>query len=255
MNGQNPESPTMSIKNPCASLDRLASLIQGISVEAVYAGPEETADLSISDDVSQVIVGPSDRSFVSITLSPSASHGPFSALVGESLMLKGAAQALARLLVSETQDPRCGTRALRDAYVKAMIIHLLRDEIAAGHIKSGPLAGLSDPRLARAIVAMHDNPGRNWQASDLADLAGMSRAAFMRSFRTTVGETPISYLRHWRLDRAREALLRGERVGQVARAYGYGSPDAFSRAFHTAEGVLPSEVCVKGSDQRASFPI
>ncbi|WP_319411307.1 helix-turn-helix transcriptional regulator [uncultured Cohaesibacter sp.] len=244
----------MSIKNPCASLDRLASLIQGISVEAVYAGPEEAADLSISDDVSHVVVGPSDRSVVSITLSPSASHGPFSALVGESLTLKGEAQALARLLVSETQDPRCGTRALRDAYVKAMIIHLLRDEIAAGHIKSGPLAGLSDPRLSRAIVAMHDNPGRNWQAADLADLAGMSRAAFMRSFRTTVGETPISYLRHWRLDRAREALLRGERVGQVARSYGYGSPDAFSRAFNAAEGVLPSDVCVKGSDQRASFP-
>jgi AraC-like DNA-binding protein len=101
---------------------------------------------------------------------------------------------------------------------------------------------------------MHDNPGRNWQASDLADLAGMSRAAFMRSFRTTVGETPISYLRHWRLDRAREALLRGERVGQVARTYGYGSPDAFSRAFQAAEGVLPSDVCVKGSDHRFSFP-
>ena len=240
----------MSIKNPCPTLDRLATLIQGVSVEAVYAGAEEQVDLCILDGARYALVGPSPRAAVSICLLPKLEQGPLSALKGQQLSLTGEASVIADLLIAETHDPRCGTRGLRDAYVKALIIHLLRSEIAAGHVQSGPLAGLSDPRLARALVAMHDDPGRNWQAMDLAELAGMSRASFMRSFRQIVGETPISYLRKWRLERAREALLKGQRVGQVARTFGYGSPDAFSRAFLAAEGMLPSDIHIRNQSGR-----
>ena len=37
-----------------------------------------------------------------------------------------------------------------------------------GRAEPGLLAGLADPRLCRALVAIHEAPGRAWSAADLA---------------------------------------------------------------------------------------
>lgn len=232
----------MNLEDPQPRLDRLANLVQGLAVASVVEGAEPDAELSISADGAQVTIGTDPAAVVSIRLHPGRAAGPLSALRGRTFGIKAEAQVLARLLVDEVTAPRCGSQSLRASYARALIIHLLREELAADRVKTGLLAGLSDARLSRALVAIHDDPGRNWQAAALAEEAGMSRAAFMRAFRATVGETPIGYLRRWRLERAREALARGARVGQVAHALGYGSIDAFSRAFRSSEGVLPSHM-------------
>ena len=89
---------------------------------------------------------------------------------------------------------------------------------------------------------MHDAPGRSWRVDDLVPLAGMSRSQFMAEFQAVVGETPIAYLKAWRMVLARGAILSGERINQVARRYGYQNSDAFSRAFVAAYGVAPTKL-------------
>jgi AraC-like DNA-binding protein len=55
---------------------------------------------------------------------------------------------------------------------------------------------------------------------------------FHRLFQRTIGTAPASYLRERRLTRAARELLAGERsVADLAARWGYGSPEAFSRAF------------------------
>jgi AraC-like DNA-binding protein len=54
-----------------------------------------------------------------------------------------------------------------------------------------------------------------------------------------MNETPMGYLRRWRLTLARQDLLRGDRVEAVARRYAYESPEGFTRAFRKAYGVAP----------------
>lgn len=41
---------------------------------------------------------------------------------------------------------------------------------------------LRDPRLSRAIYAMHQQPGLNWSVADLAKEAGTSRSVFAERF-------------------------------------------------------------------------
>jgi AraC-like DNA-binding protein len=41
-----------------------------------------------------------------------------------------------------------------------------------------------------ALIAMHEQPAREWSLEHLADVAGMSRSVFASSFRDTVGCTP-----------------------------------------------------------------
>ncbi|MDH3666855.1 MAG: AraC family transcriptional regulator [Paracoccaceae bacterium] len=138
---------------------------------------------------------------------------------------------LLRLFKAEAEGRHCGVRPVLSRLGEVLVIKLLRGEIERGATEPGLVAGLADPRLAQAIVAIHESPGRAWRNDDLAAVAGMSLSRFAESFLNVVGETPQSYLRRWRMTLARQDIERGERVQTVARRYGYGSPEALSRAF------------------------
>ncbi|MEM7746483.1 MAG: helix-turn-helix transcriptional regulator, partial [Pseudomonadota bacterium] len=74
----------------------------------------------------------------------------------------------------------------------------------------------------------------------LAEIAGLSRSRFAELFVEAVGETPLAYLRRWRLVLARKDLERGDRVQAVSRRYGYASGEAFNRAFQRFFGCAPT---------------
>jgi len=141
---------------------------------------------------------------------------------------------IAQVLQAETAARRCGAGAVLDRLGEVLLIRILRSAIERGTTDVGLLAGLSDPRISRAIVAMHDDPGHKWQGEDLAKLAGLSLSHFSELFREKVGETPAAYLRRWRMVLARQDAERGERIQTIARRYGYSSPEALSRAFRRA---------------------
>lgn len=74
----------------------------------------------------------------------------------------------------------------------------------------------------------------------LAALAGFSLPHFHRVFLAQVGESPTAYLRRLRLERAGRKLRMGASdIGEVALAAGYGSHNAFSKAFKQHFGLSP----------------
>ncbi|MBO9405971.1 AraC family transcriptional regulator [Shimia sp. R9_1] len=155
---------------------------------------------------------------------------------------EGDSRALVRLMAEETAGNRCGAQSVVNRLGEALMVRLLRDQIAKGSTEAGLLAGLADPRLSRAIVAMHDQPSHLWSNADLAAQAGLSLSRFSELFAATVGETPMGYLRRWRLILAHQDILRGDRVDAVARRYAYASPESFTRAFRKAHGAAPSSL-------------
>src|SRR5690606_24754451 len=118
-------------------------------------------------------------------------------------------QASLELLFAETDRVRCGHRLLADRLFEVVLLQVLRwllDHPDEGGIPAGLLTGLSDPRLARALVAVHEDPGRAWSLERMAAEAGMSRRAFAARFRAVVGETPAEHLSNWRLTIAQAQL-------------------------------------------------
>lgn len=95
------------------------------------------------------------------------------------------------------------------------MIRLLRHCIDQGLTQRGTLAGLADSRLAKALTAMHADSARNWELSEMAALAGMSRARFAARFREITGETPADYLASWRVMAAQRLLKRGVQLKHV----------------------------------------
>jgi len=71
--------------------------------------------------------------------------------------------------------------------------------------------------------------------------AGYEPTHFAKLFRAVVGVPPAAYVRSLRLERAALRLEdAGARVDEVAHEAGYGSPEAFTRAFTRRYGQSPS---------------
>jgi AraC-like DNA-binding protein len=103
------------------------------------------------------------------------------------------------------------------------------------------LAGMSHPKLRRALIAMHEQPATEWSLETLAGVANMSRSVFASAFRDTVGCTPGAYLQSWRVSLTQQALRRGQSLKMIAGEVGYGSEAALSRAFKAQHGMTPSD--------------
>lgn len=150
--------------------------------------------------------------------------------------LKGALD----LLFTEAFAPRCGGQAAINRLCELLLIQLLRYCIEHQLVPTSVIAGLSDPRLAKAITAMHDSPQTHWTLETLAQTAGMSRASFASHFKAAVGTTPGDYLTTWRMGLSRNLLRSGQSVARTAHAVGYGSASAFVNAFGAAHGTSPA---------------
>ncbi len=146
---------------------------------------------------------------------------------------------LLQIVVAEAEARRCGSGSALNRLCEVLIIGLLRRQIELGTATPGLLAGLAHPQLSRALVAMHDRPGKRWRNAELADVAGMSLSRFSDRFVSQVGEAPQSYLRRWRMVLARQQISDGERVQSVAHRLGYSSSEALTRAFNRHYGQCP----------------
>lgn len=143
------------------------------------------------------------------------------------------------LLFAEAFDRRSGRQAAMDCLAKFFLILLLRHVVETLQVDGGILAGLADEKLAKAITAMHEQPGHAWSLEKLAQTSGMSRARFAVKFRETVGVTPLDYLTDWRISVAQNLLARGKPLKVVAPEVGYANPTALTRVFCKRLGTPP----------------
>jgi transcriptional regulator GlxA family with amidase domain len=108
-------------------------------------------------------------------------------------------------------------------------------------VSAGLIVGLSDPRLARALVALHRTPGDTWSLARMAEIAGMSRTAFAATFKSVTGTTPAEYLSNWRLTLATADLRAGRPIKIIADEPGYAGASSLSKTFKQRFGHAPRD--------------
>ena len=144
------------------------------------------------------------------------------------------------LMFNEAFGDQSGRQALLDRLCEVLMIKMLRYCLDQGMAAGGALAGLCDPKLSKALEAMHRQPAHAWDLPTMAAQAGMSRARFAAHFRDVIGKPPADYLAAWRTMLAQRLLARGVPAKTVALDVGYGSSSALHRAFVRRLGVSPS---------------
>jgi AraC-like DNA-binding protein len=108
---------------------------------------------------------------------------------------------------------------------------------------SGWLAAIRDPKVGRAIAAVHREPGAPWSVESLAKIAHTSRSVFSERFSSIVGMSPGRYVTRWRMHVATDWLREQKlSVAETAARLGYDSEASFSRAFKRDVGVPPSAI-------------
>jgi AraC-like DNA-binding protein len=97
-------------------------------------------------------------------------------------------------------------------------------------------------RLLRARDAMDRAYAQPLDIPDLARIAHVSEAHFIRSFRSTFGETPHRYLQRRRVERSMFLLRQTDRsVTDICFDVGFTSLGTFSRTFRDIVGETPTE--------------
>jgi AraC-like DNA-binding protein len=150
--------------------------------------------------------------------------------------------ALLEAMAEEVLSQRVGAAGMMRRLADVVITRVIRAWVEGRHAdSSGWLAALRDPKIGRALVAIHRRPGEAWSLDALADVARISRSRFAERFAAVLGIPPVQYVARWRMHLA-AGWLRNERltVAEVATRLAYESEASFSRAFKRLMGVPPS---------------
>jgi AraC-like DNA-binding protein len=150
-----------------------------------------------------------------------------------------AATPVLEVLFQEALAESSGRQQIIDRLFEVVLVMILRALLSRALVDERLLAGMTHPRIAKALVAIHKTPERQWSLIQLASLAGMSRSRFAAVFHEMVGTTPGDYLTKFRICAAQELLRRGMPLKMAAVEVGYGSTAALSRAFTSLCGMSP----------------
>jgi AraC-like DNA-binding protein len=173
---------------------------------------------------------------------------PLLELMPPVLLVRGAATGdttlpvLLDTMAGEVLAQRVGAATVLTRLAEVVITRVVRAWVEArSEDATGWLAAIRDPKIGRALAAIHRRPGQHWSVEALADIAHVSRSMFSERFVSVVGVSPGRYLSRWRMHLA-SVWLRNERrtVSEVAARLGYESEASFSRAFKRSAGVAPS---------------
>ena len=112
-----------------------------------------------------------------------------------------------------------------------------------GHVGGSAMLERLNQSLDVVERRLREDPAAEVWVSELARVAATSEYHYRRMF-SALAWVPLSeYVRRRRLTLAAAEVLAGERsLLDVALRYGYGSGEAFARAFRAMHGVAPSEV-------------
>ena len=174
--------------------------------------------------------------------------------VGTMLAREPEIEPILKAMERETCTPRVGSVGVMARLADVLAASIVRAWVECGGDKAvGWFEALRDPRLGRAIGALHRAPGRNWTVAELAAEAGCSRSLVAERFQSMTGLSPARYLAELRMRLAAQWIEHERQpIDLVARQLGYASQAAFSRAFKRITGQSPGMMRQAAGSQRAA---
>ena len=145
-------------------------------------------------------------------------------------------------IIAERSEPRHGSDAMNGALMTQCLVHLFRHLARTRDATLPWLAALNDPRLARVVNSILDNPAAHHTVDSLSETAAMSRSAFAQHFVDAFGHPPMNLVRLVRLQSAADLLAQDATlsIDAVAERVGFSSRSHFSQAFKDHYRSSPS---------------
>jgi len=94
--------------------------------------------------------------------------------------------------------------------------------------------------LVRVVKQNYTNP--NFDVSSMAAQMKISDRQLQRKVKALTGQSPVLYLRQFRLEKSLHYLRDGVPVGEVTKAVGFSSHAYFTSCFKGRFGITPNRV-------------
>lgn len=126
-----------------------------------------------------------------------------------------------------------------DNLANALAIQLISLESSQNPSKPHSTSKLSEQQLQQVIDHIHVHVDQDIRLADLSDIVHLSTFHFARLFKQSMGLAPHQYHVRCRIERAKQLLLEGQSIVDVAYTVGFSSQGHFSYQFKHWVGVTP----------------
>jgi AraC family transcriptional regulator len=137
-------------------------------------------------------------------------------------------------MLEERQSDFCA-----DAVSRIIAARLVAAHSTARLARTAARAGLSSVQLEAVRDLVHQHIDESITVDSLAVAVGLSPAQFARRFKRTTGRSPYQFVIDERLDLAREMLLRGAPIAEIAAQTGFPHQEHLTRMFGRRFGMTP----------------
>lgn len=187
---------------------------------------------------------------------------PLLAVLPDEIVIRTAGEPLMerfRRLLTDIRDEldagMPGAQVIAADLARALFVMMIRDHFDAKHVGDGTVSLLRERGTSRVVLAILDDMSRDWSLDDMADIAAMSRATLVRSFRRLAGKAPMTFVSDARLAVARQRLSgTKDPIARIAADVGYASEGALSRAIHRRYGARPGVIRIATGSATAGVP-
>jgi len=140
-------------------------------------------------------------------------------------------------LITISMENDVAKDALADLSLKFLLLRIIQTQhlaLAQDHSKAREL------HFAPVLDYIQKNLSGKITVDTLAQVAGMSKTLFFKSFRSFFGATPIEFILKERLQRAKQLLADPDiTITEVCYQTGFNNVNYFIRQFKRLEGVTP----------------
>lgn len=144
---------------------------------------------------------------------------------------------LAESVYAELDSQHSGYEASCFAGLIRLILNLSRDYGQHNSKEAGDLL-----RIGNVLVALEEDPGKQWSLEDLAKIAHISPPSLIRAFKKATGLPPLEFLIQLRIRQSME-LLAGTSmtITDIAFECGFNDSNYFARQFRRVNRMSATE--------------
>lgn len=138
------------------------------------------------------------------------------------------------------QEPVAFEFKVRNALSELVV--LLQNNLPAINPRPSDKSIRDGERIKLMLQFIHEYYGNELNTTNIAKSASISESECLRCFRSTIGTTPIQYVRQYRLQQVCQLLTSTqEKIADIAARCGFQDISYFTKIFRETKGMVPSE--------------
>lgn len=143
-------------------------------------------------------------------------------------------------ILNELSQQIIGYKTITIRLAEILFISILRHYYTKQSMEQINL--FNDEAIYKSVNHIHSNLNSDLNIETLCRFAGVSRTLFIQRFKKAVGNTPSSYIKNWRMVKAKQLLKHSKlSLGEIGEQIGYANASAFNRVFKNTFDISPKK--------------